>query len=208
MTILVDGTKLMVPYNGSWRFGIEVVRALVEQQDVSLEYPSKMDESILLQDLKNIARYETVSAQFFSLRQAWREIVSISRMSRYFGLVISPYCSMTGGPPRSHITISVLIFERCERRGKCVYALNLWNGLLSELPTFRDARKQVAFLIEALFFVRHLLPRDWTLTLVGDVPAELTHHVEKFGAHIRRVGLVDDQTLAGLYGESGSLAYP
>lgn len=34
MKVLVDGTKLMVPYNGSWRLGSEVVRDFATPHDV------------------------------------------------------------------------------------------------------------------------------------------------------------------------------
>lgn len=259
MKILVDSTKLMVPYNGSWRFGIEVIRALVSQHDVTLAFPHAIDETTLPTDLQKLSRIIGKRWRHISSwSQMWWEVVGVPRLSQHFDLVIAPYFSLSGMSGRPNIVISVLdiwpmrtyarqkafvrtkLLELSARRGAYIWTISSFSqkeisevfqrrsdvvflgaderfeesgGFEDRLPQILyvggyDERKQVAFLIEALLTVRRWLPSDWKLTLVGDVPQDLMSRVAQFEPHIQRVGLVDDNSLAGLYGESRVFVYP
>lgn len=112
MKIAVDGTPLVFPYNGTWRFCLEVVRGLKAYgHEVTVVTPWYIDPDTWPKDLDSatlIGNEPRKSGKLSTWRRLWWETWYFPRLSRRYDLAIAPYFSWSGIASRVGLVLCVL----------------------------------------------------------------------------------------------------
>lgn len=267
MNILIDAAPLAAPFNGTWRFTIELIKGLnTSGHHVTVALPGVStvpDELGQLPVTQLSIPMGTASPSAFD-RIRW-EVITIPKISKRFDLTIVPYFSWSGIRGKRFVAICVLdlwAFQSEASRGRPKIKhlmrrallkwslLRAWNVItISDFvrkeihekfgrhadvvllgvntPTLSMAkmlersrapyvlyvggygeRKQVEFLIKSLETVRHGLPRDWRLVLVGNPPPKILSACSRFAEHVEIWPHVTDKQLDKLYEEAKIFVYP
>lgn len=108
---MIDGTPLLYPYNGTWRFCLEVVRGLSAYgHDVTVVAPWHIALGSWPTDLTSVVLVNGPrrSGNVSSWRRFWWEIWSFPWLAKSYDVAIAPYFSWSGIASRRGVVISVL----------------------------------------------------------------------------------------------------
>lgn len=184
---MVDGTPLLFPHNGTWRFTAEVVRGLVSaSHSVTVVFPCHVDVSTFPGNLGavTIVCPPPKSFPLTTQKRLWWELVAFPRLARRFDMAIAPYFSWSGVVGQPGLVVAILDLWPLRIRGSWKYGVRKW--------LLRRSARSAWRVLTISEFIRHEIAqefsRDAAVVPLGAVAPPRLATLEERGHRVLYVG--------------------